>query len=445
MTSQAEILEAMQFSGFYEWGSVNTTGSSRETITWKYAGTSEPTGFFGGSYTGWTAFNAAEKAAFEAVLAHVETFLNVDFVEVSGSGDADLDVGQVTIPGSVIGRGGYSLGTNGVSITNWEGFVVYDNTLDLSLDTRTSLLLHELGHAMGLKHPFNSPALPASEDNNKYTVMAYSSNPDNGEDSDAMMLYDVYALQDIWGSVDYLTGDTTYTGSRTDTVDTIWDTGGTDTLDASSKASAVTLDLREGEFSRFGSYDDVVIAYGVDIENATGGSGADKIVGNGLANVLNGKDGDDIIRAGSEADEVSGGQGDDELNGQNGNDRIWGDAGKDILLGKNQNDILRGGGGRDVLKGGNGNDTLFGQNGHDKLIGNQGADRFVFAKDGDKDTIRDFENNIDEIKITGLGTVAQVVALASDIAGDVVFNFGNGDVLTVLNTTVAEVSDDILT
>jgi hypothetical protein len=31
------------------------------------------------------------------------------------------------------------------------------------------------------------------------------------------------------------------------------------------------------------------------------------------------------------------------------------------------------------------------------------------------------------------------------VGGDVVNNFGGGDILTILNTTVAEITDDILT
>ena len=35
-------------------------------------------------------------------------------------------------------------------------------------------LLHEIGHALGLKHPFEGAALPAAFNNTRYTVMAYS-------------------------------------------------------------------------------------------------------------------------------------------------------------------------------------------------------------------------------------------------------------------------------
>lgn len=446
MTTKTEILEAMQFSYINDKDPLNTSGNSRYTITYQYAGTSAPVDPATNTvFSGWTNFTSGEKTAFEAALTHIESFLNVDFVEVSGSTDPDLDVGKVTLPGSTTGQGGNSISYFGSSISRWDAFVVYDNTEDLTADAQMNLLLHELGHALGLKHPFSTPALPAAEDSNKYSSMSYTDNPDNGMRSDALMLYDVYALQDIWGSVAYNTGDTTYTGSRTNTVDTVWDTGGTDHFDASALSTAVALDLHEGAFSTFGSYPDVVIAYGTKIEKATGGSAADTLTGNALANVLSGKGGNDAIKAGSGADSLKGGGGRDILNGQNGGDTLWGDQGYDKLYGQNQNDTLYGGKGNDALFGGKGQDVLKGQAGNDKLTGGGGADRFVFARNGDKDRIRDFTNDVDEIKITGLGNKSQVLARASEISGDVVFDFGGGDVLTVLNTTIGQISDDILT
>lgn len=445
MTTKAEILEAMQFSLIHDLDPIHTTGAPRTTITYQYAGTSQPADL-STAYSGWTAFDSAEKAAFTAALAHIETFLNVDFVEVTGSADPDLNVGQVTLPGSTTGMGGNSLGFSGSTITRWDGFVVYDNTLDLSAEAQVNLLLHELGHALGLKHPFSAPVLPAVEDNNKYTVMSYTDNPDNSSRSDAMMLYDVYALQDVWGSVGYRGGNSTYTGSRTDTVDTVWDTGGTDLFDASALSTGVDLDLRQGAFSSFGSYPDVVITFGTKIENATGGSSADTLTGNKLANVLTGKSGNDTITAGSGADTLKGGNGKDVLKGQKGKDILAGDKGDDVLYGQNQNDTLNGGGGNDELFGGNGKDTLKGRGGNDELTGNGGSDRFVFAKNGDKDTITDFQSGVSEtIRISNLGTKAQVLAKASDVGSDVVFDFGGGDSLTVLNATIAQITDDILT
>ena len=446
MVTKPEILEAMQFSFFQDKDPLNTSSDSRYTITYQYAGTSAPDDLPSDTvFSGWTEFTAAEKTAFEAALTHIESFLNVDFIEVSGSSDPDLNVGQVTLPGTTTGTGGPSISYSGTTISRFDAFVVYDNTLDLSTGTQMSLMLHELGHALGLKHPFNTPTLPVSEENHKYTLMSYTDNPDNGQRSDAMMLYDVYALQDFWGSAAYNTGDTSYTGARTDTVDTVWDSAGTDHFDASALSTGVELDLRQGAFSSFGSYPDVVIAYGTKIENATGGAGADILTGNTLANVLTGKGGNDTITAGYGADTLKGGNGKDVLKGQKGKDILVGDKGADELYGQNQNDILKGGGGNDELFGGNGKDTLKGQSGNDKLTGDGGSDRFVFGKNGDKDTIKDFTDKVDEIKFIGLGTESEIMAKASEIGSDVVFDFGNGDMLTVLNATISQISDDILT
>lgn len=445
MVSKPEILEALQFSHMHTLDPVNYTGDDTLTLTWQYAGTSQPGDFPGGNYSGWTNFTAAEKAAFEAVLAHIESFLNVDFVEVTGDSDPDFNIGQVTIPGNTIGYGGTWVSYSGTTVREYDGFAVFDNTLDLSLDAQTDLLIHEMGHALGLKHTFSSPDLPAGEDSNKYSVMAYNANPDNGQHSDAFMLYDIYALQDIWGAAEYNTGNNSYTGSRTNTVDSIWDTGGIDTFDASAKSNAVLLDLREGAFSTFDTYPDVSIAFGVQIENAIGGAAGDAITGNNMANTLEGRDGNDIIKGGAKKDTILGGNDDDTLIGQNGNDVLKGEMGKDILKGGKGNDTLKGGAGNDTLRGGSGDDTLRGQNGNDKLFGEQGADTFVFAKNGGKDVIRDFEDGIDQINITGLGSKFHIIGLANEFDGDIVIDFGGGDKLTILNTTLDEITDDLFT
>ncbi len=57
-----------------------------------------------------------------------------------------------------------------------------------------------------------------------------------------------------------------------------------------------------------------------EIENVTGGTGADIITGNGLANVLAGRNGNDVISAAAGVDTLIGGAGNDSLTGGLGND-----------------------------------------------------------------------------------------------------------------------------
>lgn len=411
-------LAAMQFSFIADSDAINTTSSSTYTITYQFATTSQPNDLpTTSNYSGWTAMTAAEKAAIEQVFDILETFLNVEFVEVTGSSDPDLNLGKVDLASGTSGYGGLSVSYFGTAISNWDGYAVFDNDLDLSDSDQFNLLLHEIGHALGLKHPFDGDsALSDAYDSNKYTVMSYDDNPDTGGLSDTYMLYDVYALQDIWGSASYNKGATTYTGPRTDTVDVIWDTGGKDTFDASSYSNDVTLDLRGGQFSQFGDYEDVVIAYGTKIENATGGSGDDTIIGNLLDNILIGGEGRDILR------------------GRNGDDTIQGGTQGDRLSGNLGNDTLSGQGGRDKLNGGQGDDLLY---------GGAGKDKFVFGLGYDNDQILDFQDGLDRIKFNDLGTVEDVLGHATQDGDNVVFDFGDGDSLTVWNTTIAAVSDDI--
>ncbi|KFG69740.1 calcium-binding protein [Microvirga sp. BSC39] len=101
--------------------------------------------------------------------------------------------------------------------------------------------------------------------------------------------------------------------------DTIWGGDGIDTL-AFSGSTAATVDLG------------LVLTpqntgYGLDvlyqIENVSGGSGADRLTGDGGANVLAGNGG---------KDRLSGGDGDDTLTGGAGNDILTGGAGRDVFV-----------------------------------------------------------------------------------------------------------------
>ncbi|MSU91067.1 hypothetical protein GE300_15870 [Rhodobacteraceae bacterium 2CG4] len=418
MLSQSEIIDGMQFPGIGALNPINEAGAPRFVVTYQFANGSAPQDQWRG-YTGWTAMSGAERQAVRDAMDHIETFLNVDFVEVSGWADPVMNLGKVDLPSSVAGEGGSGYGWNAnLDVTAYDNFAVFDNGLNIA--GQTNLILHELGHAMGLKHSFTSPSIPNAYENGKFTVMSYSANPDNGLDSAAMQLFDILALQDIWGAAANNAGNSAYTGPRNGTVDAVWDSGGIDTFNASAARHDVALDLREGAYSRFGTaHEDVSIAFGTVIENAAGGSGADQILGNSTGNRL------------------SGGQGHDTLKGFGGGDEILGNKGRDLI---------RGGNGNDTLKGGNANDKLFGQNGNDNLFGGGGADRFVFTGGDDRDRVKDFEDDIDLLLLKGLGLAdaADALSHASERNGNVVFDFGNGDVLKVLDITAAALFDDII-
>ena len=105
-------------------------------------------------------------------------------------------------------------------------------------------------------------------------------------------------------------GDQVYSfGGAHNLLETVWDASGRDGFDASGLATGVTLDLQPGHYSSIGTLgaaslakQNVGIAYNTVIENATGGSGNDVIIGNDVGNVLIGGQGSDTMTGGDGAD-----------------------------------------------------------------------------------------------------------------------------------------------
>src|SRR5207248_1594012 len=114
-------------------------------------------------------------------------------------------------------------------------------------------ILHELGHALGLKHPGNynaggggteGPYLPSSQDNHSYSVMSYYDAPRLGAiNALTPSIDDIAALQFVYGARQSHTGNDTYTFSTFTQLKTIWDAGGSDTFDCSNQTSACVINL----------------------------------------------------------------------------------------------------------------------------------------------------------------------------------------------------------
>jgi Ca2+-binding RTX toxin-like protein len=213
-------------------------------------------------------------------------------------------------------------------------------------------LLHELGHAIGLKHPFSASArvdsiLTDSLDSQSFTVMSYSSSTNELAKSATYfpttpMLLDIQAIQYMYGAnYKYNAGDNNYLYSdNIDYRETIWDGGGIDSVNYSGTRDAI-IDLRQGYGSQIGNpiyslsetgskistLKNLWIAYGVTIENSFGGSGNDEITGNDANNSLNGGNGNDRLYGGKGNDTF-----DWDSTGRGGNDTFYGGVGDDTYV-----------------------------------------------------------------------------------------------------------------
>ena len=129
-------------------------------------------------------------------------------------------------------------------------------------------LMHETGHALGLQHSFTA-GLTGAENTEQFTVMAYDwSTWGSSQYAESYMLYDIAALQEIYGAnTAYNAGDTVYNISD-DSPQTLWDAGGADTIKTSSVSADVIIHLEEGGFSSIGDANTLAIAYGTQIEKA---------------------------------------------------------------------------------------------------------------------------------------------------------------------------------
>lgn len=110
-------------------------------------------------------------------------------------------------------------------------------------------------------------------------------------------------------------------------------------------------------------------------DNFNGGAGRDVAAYDGRTSAL-------FLSNNGVADDGAAGEGDniatdvEDITGGNGADSITGSSGNNALKGNGGNDTMNGGGGNDNLRGDDGNDVLNGGDANDVLVGGRGADVF---------------------------------------------------------------------
>ena len=162
--------------------------------------------------------------------------------------------------------------------------------------------------------------------------------------------------------------------------------------------SEAAIKAQTGEAGVFTTqYDNFAIAYGTVIENAIGGSARDVIWGNQVANRLEGRGG---------------------------------------------NDVIRGFEGNDTLLGGDGNDRLDGDQGQDVLTGGAGLDTFGFDVVERGDRVTDFQTGIDKIDLLGIRNAGNTASFDFTWVGGNAFSGAAGELRYAGGVLEADLNGD---
>jgi len=371
-----ESLIVQALDSGYHWDKSALTYSFNTAIPSDYHDVRTGSTLYGDLTTGWQPVSQPVREAIATVMGEVDQLVQLSIAFTSGTGDIRFNM--IPTSGNVAAFA-YLPGS-------WE--IAGDVFINTSIDTSPSYLgnggygkltiVHELGHALGLKHPFEEGAvLPDDLDNRVNTVMSYTDfkrlvpvfwgniSPFGTREvgasysqiySDGFMVYDIAALQSIYGAnTTARTGNDVYRFNENPFYHTIYDAGGVDTLDFSQTTHPNVIRLTPGSYSDinyrsietqireqqeryqqelgtnhfdswvaevFNQYRDEIytgqnalgIAYGTVIENAIGGSGDDIFYDNSVDNTLTGNGGDDTFYLGA--------GGFDTVDGGEGVDRV---------------------------------------------------------------------------------------------------------------------------
>jgi Ca2+-binding RTX toxin-like protein len=344
-------------------------------------------------------FRQATRDAFDTWAAVAG--LTFRFTGTSTGSDIDIDVAPLS--GSTIGVANTFYNPNDA---NGNGLVEIDES-NVSMDANETwiangssgaftffqVMLHEIGHALGLDHFNVSDSIMNATANRGSRTL--------GDD-------DIAGIQNLYGAKQW--------------------------SNASEDANFQFVGVGQTALAKGGN------------DQLNGTQQRDVFYGGAGNDTLHGQGGNDHLVDTRGSNDIFGGSGNDTIIGGGGQIDAEGNSGRDTLIGGIGNDTLDGGSGNDVLRGDpsgsfiSGDDVLIAGSGNDILEGGGGADTFVFDRTNGDNRILDFEVDADIIDLVGF-SVGQ--GNLSTSGGDTVFTYNqNGvDFSIVIEDAILSASD----
>jgi serralysin len=391
---------------FYRWAPVDDPAKPATVIPYAFAPAASDFDPQPKSFAGLT---NAQQEAVHTTFDLISSYTLLSFRFVGHAADAAIRISQAdgssAAPPDWVTQGDTFFGSNGVVPDSVNGVPKYFGTDGFST------ILHELGHAVGLKHghyeiknppsPRQDVALTANVNDNEFSVMTYASwlgspidplnaaptAPKEGSAPQSYMMYDIAALQSLYGANygkvgssdlyrwDGVSGQETINGgaapdtglSSTHKIfSTVWTQGATTTYDLHSFGQNQVDDLRPGHFLKFSDGQLANLTNDPNVPDGTPGFTAQGNIYNAL--VFHGD-----LR--SLIANLITGPGDDTLIGNDRDNHLSGGAGKDTIYTNGGDDIVSGGPDADMIHFGSGHDTL-----RDPLVDLNGDTVFDFGQ-----------------------------------------------------------------